>query len=51
MAARQLAGRKPPKLRKLSGEDQNVEDFIKEVNVLMNLHALPAKQAALWIGL
>lgn len=49
MAARQVAGRKPPKLRKFSGEDENVEDFITEVHVLMGLQVLPAKQAALWI--
>ena len=48
MAVRNM-GRKPPKLRKYSGESENVENFISEVTVLMNLNVLPAKQAALWI--
>ena len=48
MAAKQVR-MKPTKLRRCSGEDKNVEDFITEVTVLMNLHVLPAKQAALWI--
>jgi len=49
MARRFGNDRKPPKLRKFNGEDDKVEDYLKEVNVLMNLHVLPAKQAALWI--
>lgn len=40
---------KPPKLRKFMGEEENAEDFIREANTLLNLHQLPAKQAALWI--
>jgi len=49
MARRFGNDRKPPKLRKFNGEDDKVEDYLKEVNVLMNLQVLPAKQAALWI--
>jgi len=49
MAAGRHAGRQWPKLRKFSGGEENVEEFLSEVTIYMSLHVMPAKQAATWV--
>ena len=38
-----------PRLRKFRGDEDNFEEFLREVNALLSLLELPGKQAAQWI--
>ena len=38
-----------PKLRTFSGGEESVDEFISEVTLYMDLHTMPARQAATWV--